>query len=52
MSWFKHKPPKYPPHTSTGPVSHPHRTSPVSEKILEEIKKQVRGKTTKSKKLK
>jgi hypothetical protein len=36
MSWFKHTPPKNPP-----PVRHhlhPHRTSPVADKMLEEAK--------------
>jgi len=36
MSWFKHSPPKYPPsqkHHST-----PHRTSPATEKMMEETK--------------
>ena len=48
MSWFKHKPPKYPPSSSALPMAHPHRSSPATEKILGEIKKQVRGKNDKS----
>lgn len=37
MSWFKRKPPKHPPlqkHTSS-----PHRSSPASERMMDEAKK-------------
>ena len=37
MSWFKHTPPKHPPHRTT---SHqPYRTSPATEKAKEDAKK-------------
>jgi len=36
MSWFKHSPPKYPPHRNH---HQPHRTSPASEKMMDEAKK-------------
>lgn len=36
MSWFKRKPPKYPPHK---PHTSPHRTSPSTEKTLDDAKK-------------
>jgi hypothetical protein len=36
MSWFKHSPPKHPSHR---PQSQPHRTSPATEKMMEEAKK-------------
>jgi len=35
MSWFKHSPPKHPPHR---PHSHPHRTSPATERMMDEAK--------------
>ena len=37
MSWFKHSPPKYPP--SQKHYSTPHRTSPATEKMMDEAKK-------------
>lgn len=36
MSWFKRRPPKYPPHKMH---TSPHRTSPSTEKMLDEAKK-------------
>lgn len=36
MSWFKHSPPKHPPLHKHHP--HPHRTSPATEKMLEQAK--------------
>lgn len=36
MSWFKHSPPKYPP--SQKQHSLPHRSSPASERMMEEAK--------------
>lgn len=35
MSWFKHSPPKHPPHR---PHPQPHRTSPATEKMLDQAK--------------
>jgi len=35
MSWFKHKPPRYP---STPRPTAPHRTSPASEKAQQKAK--------------
>ena len=35
MSWFKHKPPRYPP--APRPIA-PHRTSPASEKAKQKAK--------------
>jgi hypothetical protein len=35
MSWFKHSPPKHPPHRSH---PHPHRSSPAAERMMEEAK--------------
>ena len=37
MSWFKHSPPKYPPAQKHHSV--PHRTSPSTEKMMDEAKK-------------
>ena len=37
MSWFKHTPPKHPPHRTTS--NQPHRTSPATEKMMDEAKK-------------
>jgi hypothetical protein len=37
MSWFKRSPPKYPPLQKHH--LHPHRTSPATEKTMEESKK-------------
>jgi hypothetical protein len=36
MSWFKHSPPKHPPHRAH---TAPYRTSPAAEKMLDEAKK-------------
>lgn len=36
MSWFKHSPPKYPPNHTPPP---PHRSSPITEKSLNDAKK-------------
>ena len=36
MSWFKRSPPKHPPHRA---ASAPHRTSPATEKMMDEAKK-------------
>jgi hypothetical protein len=36
MSWFKHSPPKHPPHRNH---TAPHRTSPAAERAMEEAKK-------------
>ena len=36
MSWFKHKPPKHPPNPKHH--LHPHRSSPASERMLEQAK--------------
>ena len=35
MSWFKHSPPKHPPHK---PHITPHRTSPAAERAMDEAK--------------
>jgi hypothetical protein len=36
MSWFKRKPPKYPPLPKSNQT--PHRTSPAADKAMEEAK--------------
>jgi len=36
MSWFKRSPPKHPPYRTP---SAPHRTSPTTEKMMDEAKK-------------
>lgn len=38
MSWFKHKP-----RPKTPPKLHVHHSSPISEKILKETKREVTG---------
>lgn len=38
MSWFKHKP-----RPKTPPKQHPHHSSPISERIFEEIKEKQRN---------
>jgi len=38
MSWFKHKP-----RLKTPPKLHAHHSSPISEQILKETKRQVTG---------
>jgi hypothetical protein len=48
MSWFKHKPPKHPPPPKVH--LHPHHTSPLAEKHLQEQKDLVRGKIPAKKK--
>jgi hypothetical protein len=48
MSWFKRKPPKHPPVSKHH--SHPHRSSPASERMMEEAKET--GPLKKNKKVK
>lgn len=36
MSWFKRSPPKHPPYR---PHAYPHRSSPATEKMMDEAKK-------------
>jgi hypothetical protein len=36
MSWFKRSPPKHPPHKT---AQQPHRSSPATERMMDEAKK-------------
>jgi hypothetical protein len=47
MSWFRHKPSKYPPIPSH---QTPHHTSPATDRILKDTKEKVRPLKSRSKK--
>lgn len=49
MSWFKKSPAKHPPHR---PHSQPHRSSPATERMMDEAKKTSPKLETKKPKLK